>query len=591
MAEIKIDFKANIGQAQSSFQTMGDAISSLSDKMKELKKEGDLEGFANASTQYTRIQEAQRSIQTQIQQEERQAGRQLSAVQSIGTPLRGAENAINQANSGNAFGAMSSVGNMGLGVAQRGAQAIGGQTGNAIISAISGVAVVGAAASGLNALSEGYESLALSAMGLSATFDTLGMTTVGVDNALTKTGDIATKYGYNVEEGARIAKGLSRSGATESAIYGAADEAFAYERYHAMDRGGITKAQELSLRFGTGNALGYVNPLAGEGSGGMRDEYLSAMTSMLENSIERGFLQSSESIASGLSWIEKQGGANNPLFQGKYGAEMYSNMAGSISGAVSLGSNQDTLMWRAAKENLGAGASMHDIAMYISNPENTQAMSNQVIGNIKTGGGSLYEQTSTLMSLYNISYPEAEAMLRTGAIPETTEQDRIKAQATPTMLPGVSEQLDLIVEGAKFEKNIGMMGRGLQSPKAKALETVNQLIGGGSGGKQEAFTDALNNSTDIPLLDFNAQDAIEGHSGTYQRLATKKSMPGGKLTDTEQQTLSMIENFFSTERELAKDGWTQAEIKQMLNKLDSIDKHVQNTEVVAPTGLYSQMGR
>ena len=160
--------------------------------------------------------------------------------------------------------------------------------------------------------------------------------------------------------------------ATGQAAYGAgsAAEAMAQTRQAALfanrtgaDIGGALSFLGTMRRFGdTDNVLEIAN--YARGATGMTkaqtDEFLSSMSRIIEEGISNGFIRSTKDVAATMRMFYRLSD-ENPLWQGKYGAERLSRINAGIEGATALSKASDVIAYGAAQAVLEGAKSPEKI--------------------------------------------------------------------------------------------------------------------------------------------------------------------------------------------------------------------------------------
>lgn len=318
--------------------------------LKEATDSGDFRGAANLTAAINQLQQAQRSLNQQINE--------ANKAQKAG--MAGISGGVTGFVSG-AGGIASSLGNGSIGGAASGTARM---TGNALSGA--GSALTSAGAGGLG------KALGLLGLGSLAIGAGVGAVTNLSDKYQEILPDMAEFMRFSggnetdwYHQATKYTQGTTMSQmdlvrlATEQAQYGLYG-ADALQRAQMMgivsyntgiDTGTLTRLQGISDRFGLkDDAIG--NTLAGFAQSGLKDgrqqEFFDGVLRVMEEGINAGFVRSSEDVAKNLAMLSELSG-NNPAWQGQYGAQKLSQINSGFANATNLQSVTDVMLFDAAK--------------------------------------------------------------------------------------------------------------------------------------------------------------------------------------------------------------------------------------------------
>jgi len=186
-----------------------------------------------------------------------------------------------------------------------------------------------------------------------------------------KSAEENNQYGLNLRDKAKDAAmgtGLDTESfikATgQAAIYGIRDAAQAmnmtreqamWSRFTGTDLGAIQKIGGQAYRYNgetNATATAYGGLMAQDMGRGQFTEYLNAIGRIMEESISKGFVKSTEEIAGNMAMMYKLSG-DSPLWQGEQGAQRLSQMSNAIASATNLQSVEDVISYGAARDILG----------------------------------------------------------------------------------------------------------------------------------------------------------------------------------------------------------------------------------------------
>ena len=128
-----------------------------------------------------------------------------------------------------------------------------------------------------------------------------------------------------------------------------------WSRYTGTDLSAIQKFAGQAYRFSgdTGAVSTAYGGLMAQGMAkGQTTEFLNAMGRIMEESISKGFVRSSEEIAGNMQMLYKLSGESR-LWQGEQGAQRLSQMNNAVSNATNLQSVEDVVTFGVARELLG----------------------------------------------------------------------------------------------------------------------------------------------------------------------------------------------------------------------------------------------
>lgn len=112
----------------------------------------------------------------------------------------------------------------------------------------------------------------------------------------------------------------------------------------------------LARRFGDSSDVLDLVSRARESSGmtkAQTDEFLTSLSRVVEEGIASGYIRSTKDVAATMTMFTRLTG-NDPLWQGKYGAQRLSQMNSGLAGAVDLQSTSDVIAYNAAQTVLAS---------------------------------------------------------------------------------------------------------------------------------------------------------------------------------------------------------------------------------------------
>lgn len=150
---------------------------------------------------------------------------------------------------------------------------------------------------------------------------------------------------------------FSRQGVTDIEKAGALTQAAAgWNRYTGADIGAVTGFMGTVERFGGNSREAMLNAYNASVSSGLDktqfSEFLTGIQRVMEDGIAKGFVRSTEDVATSLSTLASISGGNK-LWQGEQGARRYQQMAQGLAGMTGLNSTSSMLTYRVMAEMLG----------------------------------------------------------------------------------------------------------------------------------------------------------------------------------------------------------------------------------------------
>jgi len=220
----------------------------------------------------------------------------------------------------------------------------------------------------------------LAIKGTKALADAYGNATEGMDNLLLNYGNITADSSTNSKSALNLRKSLLNKMSGTGLDYEefvSLTNSFAGNGVSDINRAGeLAKESALwARRTGidvsqTSGIVGLVERMGGNGTdfltssfkaakaSGLTDnqygEFLDGIRTAMEQGISKGFKLSADDIGKNLSYVSMLSG-NNPLWEGKYGAQRYINMSNAMANNTSLQNTSSMLMYQASKNALVQG--------------------------------------------------------------------------------------------------------------------------------------------------------------------------------------------------------------------------------------------
>jgi len=335
------------------------------------------------------------------------------------------------------------------------------------------VTMIGGLAFAGNAAEKQYEKVLPVVMDVTAALGRLGKTakesSMAFRTTMKEVADTASKFGYSLEEGARVFRGLAEAGATGK-LKGDVEQVMAYARAYGISPELASRYLGMGRRFGMkGNLLGIAaGALDQAGMDKARyQEFLNSTLSIFEEGLSRGVVKGFEDINATQTWLSKLG----EVFKGQTGLQIYRKMDSSVTRATSLASDKDIILFRAARRLAGENASYVDV-MKILEKGLTSDLFTEVKKEIVEMAGEhnkIGQIELTRKVFDNLSYHLAEKVLGLGAKEAVKEIKATKVTDT--------EELKVLKKQLEIQEKIREIGSRLVGAKAGALSVGDKLVG------------------------------------------------------------------------------------------------------------------
>lgn len=350
------------------------------------------------------------------------------------------------------------------------------------------IAAVGALAAGtamvVDALSKQYEQFVPTIMDTTAAFGDLKKSAKDNSETFRDSLQAATKsanaFGYSIEQGLEVRKGLGKGGIGSGAAGGLSDSIFAYARGFGVDPGSLVGTQVMGSRYKQGNVLGMAaGGVAASGMGaGRYDEYLQAMAGTFEASLSKGVVKGFGEISSTMNFFSKLG----DTWKGQLGSQRINQLSGSFEGATSLQKETDVLMYRAAQDVVkksggGKTGSYLDTMTMMERgmtPELFRAYGDQLR---KTTGGNQLDMVEMTKESFGTNYTTAIDLVKAMDDLSHMTDDEIKALLKTAEPPKAdSAEMQLLKAEGDLRSSIVSLGTGVIDLKLQLITSGAQVV-------------------------------------------------------------------------------------------------------------------
>jgi len=336
-------------------------------------------------------------------------------------------------------------------------------------------AVVGVGGVVIDQLSKVYEAFVPAIMDATAALGDMGKS--ASENAaafrtnLDKAAGAATKFGYSIETGVQVMGQLARGGVGAEAI----PNVLAYARGYGVAPTALIQAQILASRFRGGeNVLGLAaGGVQVQGIGpGRYEEYITALTSAMEDAVQKGVARSFEDISATLNFFARLG----PMWQGGVGAQKVFGLGQAVAGATGLQRETDVLLYRAARAEVGKVKGVYDYIDVMQEMEKgmTVGLFQQIYKQMQQlTGGNRAQMIELLRQTFGINYTMAASLFQAGA----TGGPRLEQLVAKLPPPSAeSPELKLIQAQNDLRMVIIRTGESLLNAKAELVSAARDLV-------------------------------------------------------------------------------------------------------------------
>jgi len=292
---------------------------------------------------------------------------------------------------------------------------------------------------------------------------------------------------------------MAGAGMGRTAAGVAAGDVYGYGRQFGVSPEALMGARALGGRFGQADVLGYAaGGLQASGMApGQYREFLNATMNIFEEGLSRGIVKGWDQIATTQTWIAQLGDA----FKGQYGLNLYRKMEQAASGATALQTEQDIMMFRAArdvmkamtKEQLGGldPDYYQDVMQYLERGMSPQLWEAWKERATAYGGGKGYFAEQIRAQL-GINYTTAIGMTTMTGVEATKkmkadETDSWQKTLLQTQATIKLKIIDIASDVAKGKANM-LEGAGYIVDTIKRLSTYREAEGGVAGVAGRAIT-------------------------------------------------------------------------------------------------------
>lgn len=387
-------------------------------------------------------------------------GQTLSQIGQSGDAMGAGADAL-----GSLSGVVSKLGPVGMGIA-------------AVGTVVAGTAVV------VDALSKQYENFLPAVMDTTAAMgdlkDNMYDTSASFRENMKAAGESANKFGYDLDQGLAIFQALAKGGISGGRVAGESTELMSYARGFGVSPGNLTNAQILANRYSQGNVLGLAaggTQMSGIGAG-RYEEYLTALTGTFEEALSRGVVKGFDEISATMNFFSGLG----ETWKGALGQQRIQQLNQSFTGATSLQSESDVLMYRAAGQvagSRGGGTGTYLDAMLELEkgitPELFKAFGEQVES--MTGGNRL-DMVEMFREAFNTNY-QTSLDLIDAYFNKNISQDKLTRISGAPSADSIEQQLIQAQNDLKME--IIELGASVIDAKRGVLEAAHTVVDGLSG--------------------------------------------------------------------------------------------------------------
>lgn len=349
--------------------------------------------------------------------------------------------------------------------------------------------LAGAAVGGLNSISKIYEEVVPEMLDLTAAMGELSEGSRKVRDNMSMVSETAGEFGYNLQQGSAVFRGLIESGAGRDGLSGDASTVMNYARGFGVSPASLARYQGMASRFGFGqNALSYgAGGLAASGmEEGRLQEYLNATLSVFEEGLSRGVVRGFESISSTQNFLASLG----PQYQGSLGAQMFGRLNQSVVGATGLGSEMDVIKFRAA-QRLAGGGNYIDAMKYLEggfNPELFGAVRSDIRS---MAPGDRTSQIELMRQAFGVNYTQADDLLRA----DVREAGAILGGKPPG---GQTNEEKLLGFQESISNSVRLISSNVMDLKTGVMGDLADLMEGIAG---EATKERLNQTPPVPVAE------------------------------------------------------------------------------------------
>jgi len=242
-----------------------------------------------------------------------------------------------------------------------------------LMTAAAGIGIAGAMVNTWNTLADNYLNVLPSSENLLRNYGNIsgdsGVNTAQMNMLRSQMFAGARNTGLSTEDYISLVNEQSKYGISDvNKAMAIATDVGKWAHYTGADSSQINGYAGLITRMG-GNSSSALNQAfkAATAQGlekGQFGEFLSGLQSVIENGISKGYIKSTKEVSEQLDFLSLLSG-NNPMWEGKYGAERYQQMASGMASNVSMQSTESMLVYQAAKSALGPDASRLDVLKFI----------------------------------------------------------------------------------------------------------------------------------------------------------------------------------------------------------------------------------
>ena len=426
-----------------------------------------------------------------------------------------------------------------------------------------GLAAVGGVAAGGVALARQYEEKLPGIMALSAALGRLAddakETSLAFKDTMKEASEAAAEFGYTLEEGIKIYQTIAKEGGW--ATREEARAVGAYARGYGVETEPLARFQAMGRRFGqTGNLLGTTaGGLEASGMGpGRFQEYLNATLAIFEEGLSRGVVKGFTEISATQNWLAQLG----TLFTGQTGLNIYRKMEATVTGATSLNTEQDAMLFRAARKTMGKNVGYVDVMKKLEMGIDAK-MFDEIKGYVQEMSGNREDQIEMMRSIFGVSYTTADELL---TLKGTVGAARVKQAEDISGTP----EIRLLKAQQTIMEDIREAGSAMVDAHAwvlegasKVVDTLNTLLGGDvekqkekeeKKQRDEKIKDAVKADIERAPGELNLTD-VEGYVPLRSEFANVMTygLRGGVGSTAANKMKSMFENLSSEQRASLSD--------------------------------------
>lgn len=349
---------------------------------------------------------------------------------------------------------------------------------------------IGAILTGGNALADAYADTLDNQDILLRTFGGNKVTT----NTAAQNADIGIKLrsdavksavgtGLSTDEYIRVATSLGQYGITnQNRAYDIATQSGMLSRYTGADLNQVSNFAGMIERYGGNGTQALDNAYKAARASGLDKnqfgEFLTGLQSVVESGISKGFIRSADDVAESLATVSMLSG-NNPIWQGKNGAEKYNQISTAMGNATSLQSTSSMLLYQAMAKSMGNPKDYIDVMVGLENGnwadksfrDSYIETLNNAYGNdrsskiatIRENFGVNYKGALELEKIFNnTSLSDAEAKKRIEAVKENKD---MKSDAS-TMTEAINQ----------LKNSVEQMARPTFTVKYAGIDKVGSVV-------------------------------------------------------------------------------------------------------------------